>query len=234
MSVNASSMPRSLCRLRPAATPSQPRSREQSSAPLTMTRPTRPRPPLPTPPPSTPPLPIYQEVLARPAPQAPPSARWPSANRRPRLCTPTAVASYLRPWLAPSPQERGLLLCLDPESRPVRLAWLGQGDPTRCIADLRVFARCLVAELAGGNAMQAVIAHNHPSGRLRFSRADRLLTRQARLLAEALGVQLLDHLLLVPDGRWLSLTIIAPALFASAPSRNRGMPNSGVCSRIMK
>ena len=53
------------------------------------------------------------------------------------------------------------------------------------------------AILANANAV--LCAHNHPSGAPAPSQEDRLLTRKLVLAGEALGIKILDHIILV-DG----------------------------------
>lgn len=48
-----------------------------------------------------------------------------------------------------------------------------------------------------------IIAHNHPSGDLRFSKADSGLTRRMLESGQILGIEMIDHLLVSMDG-WKS------------------------------
>lgn len=180
------------------------------------------------PPPPLPPL--YQDVILRPAVAdgGGPGRTRRHQRRRPRLRTPAAAAAYLRPFLTNRPQEHILALLLSPTGWPLGLAWLGQGDPFSVTADLRTFARLLLTVCCRTNGARIVLAHNHPSGMLKFSRLDRQLTRHARLLTQALGVQFLDHLLFVPGGDWISFAY--PHLF-SARRYKRGSRNSADSSR---
>jgi len=53
-------------------------------------------------------------------------------------------------------------------------------------------------------AVGIVLAHNHPSGNLKPSRADELLTRKIQEACLFLDIQLVDHLILCSTG-YLSL-----------------------------
>jgi DNA repair protein RadC len=46
------------------------------------------------------------------------------------------------------------------------------------------------------NAAAVIVAHNHPSGDPEPSQEDKLLTRKLVLAGEALGIQVLDHVIL--------------------------------------
>jgi len=45
----------------------------------------------------------------------------------------------------------------------------------------------------------AILAHNHPSGNLKPSQADRNLTKKLKAGAELLDIVLLDHLILTEE-----------------------------------
>ena len=50
------------------------------------------------------------------------------------------------------------------------------------------------------NATSIMIAHNHPSGNLQVSDADRKITRQIKEAGALLDIPLLDHIILTSDG----------------------------------
>jgi len=45
-------------------------------------------------------------------------------------------------------------------------------------------------------AVALILAHNHPSGTLKPSEADKLITRKLNKAAEALDLKILDHLII--------------------------------------
>ncbi|WP_095508723.1 JAB domain-containing protein [Rubrivirga marina] len=55
------------------------------------------------------------------------------------------------------------------------------------------------------NARSVLVAHNHPSGNLEPSRADVAVSKQLRAAGEAVGVGLVDSLVVGYDGRYTSL-----------------------------
>ena len=56
------------------------------------------------------------------------------------------------------------------------------------------------------NARSVIVAHNHPSGNLEPSRADVSVSKQLAAAGEAIGIRLLDSLVVGFDGRYTSLT----------------------------
>ena len=55
------------------------------------------------------------------------------------------------------------------------------------------------------NAAGLILAHNHPSGDPTPSKEDLALTRRMMEAGELLGIDVFDHVIVVPDGRYISL-----------------------------
>jgi DNA repair protein RadC len=79
---------------------------------------------------------------------------------------------------------------------------LSRGGITGTVADPR-----LVLSVALKTAATAIVlAHNHPSGNLQASKADEEITQKIKKACEYLDIKVLDHLILVPEGKYLSFT----------------------------
>ena len=52
--------------------------------------------------------------------------------------------------------------------------------------------------------MSVIVCHNHPSGKLEPSEQDKHITTRLKEALGYLDIQLLDHMILTPDGEWLS------------------------------
>lgn len=73
---------------------------------------------------------------------------------------------------------------------------VSSGSSTGTVADPKlIFVAALKA-----NACGIVVAHNHPSGNLAPSRSDIDLTQKIKEAGRFLEIQLLDHLIVTPDG----------------------------------
>jgi DNA repair protein RadC len=72
----------------------------------------------------------------------------------------------------------------------------GIGGITGVVADPRMIL-AVALDIA---AVSIVVAHNHPSGNLRPSRADEELTQKLKEGGKLLDVKLLDHLIVAPCG----------------------------------
>jgi len=55
------------------------------------------------------------------------------------------------------------------------------------------------------NESSIKICHNHPSGNLQPSESDIAITRKVKESGNVMDVQLLDHLIIIPEGRYYSM-----------------------------
>ena len=74
------------------------------------------------------------------------------------------------------------------------------GGITGTLVDLRILFAVILKSLSCG----VILAHNHPSGTLQPSEADKRLTQKIIKAAELLDIKVLDHLILTPDGNYVS------------------------------
>jgi DNA repair protein RadC len=121
---------------------------------------------------------------------------------RPRLGSPQAVGAHLLPRCQGWTEERFGLLALNGRSELLAERILSQGTATGTHVSPREFYR----EALRYAAVQAVAFHNHPSGDPGPSEEDRRLTRRLREAGHALGVPLVDHVILGGD-RYFSFRV---------------------------
>ena len=136
-------------------------------------------------------------------------ATW-EAPQRPVINDPAVAAAVLAP-VATRQEEHFWCLALDARcqliGRPIEVS---MGDVDGCDAGPRLFFR---AALRCG-AVQAIAAHNHPSGDPSPSAADQAVTRRLVAAGRALDVRLMDHVIVTPDRtRWCSLRRDVPICF---------------------
>jgi DNA repair protein RadC len=77
---------------------------------------------------------------------------------------------------------------------------ISQGGITGTLVDMRLLFAVALKSLS----VALILAHNHPSGTLKPSQADRNITRKIKTAAEVLDLKILDHLILNPDGEYYS------------------------------
>jgi DNA repair protein RadC len=73
---------------------------------------------------------------------------------------------------------------------------LSKGGITGTIADVRLILSVALKTLASG----LILAHNHPSGNLKPSEADKQITNKIRQAAKLLDIELLDHIIISSEG----------------------------------
>ncbi len=93
-------------------------------------------------------------------------------------------------------QEQFRVLLLDKKLSCIGVSTVASGGIASCTVDLK-----LVFALAIKSASSAIVlAHNHPSGSKKPSSHDRILTGQFTQAGKLLGIDVLDHLIITPEG----------------------------------
>ena len=110
------------------------------------------------------------------------------------------AAELLIPLMGDKNQEVFRVLYLNQANKVLRNEEISTGGMTGTVADVRVILKNALLY----NANQMIVAHNHPSGNLQPSMADRELTQKLKDAAKMMDIKLLDHLI-IADSRYLSL-----------------------------
>ncbi|MCC4226814.1 JAB domain-containing protein [Zunongwangia profunda] len=74
------------------------------------------------------------------------------------------------------------------------------GGITGTLVDIRILFAVLLKSLATA----VILLHNHPSGTLKPSEADKRLTQKIKNAAGLFDIKVIDHLILSPDGNYYS------------------------------
>ncbi|HNS17354.1 MAG TPA: JAB domain-containing protein [Bacteroidales bacterium] len=99
-----------------------------------------------------------------------------------------------------SHREAFYILCLNRANKVIGYALISIGGLSGTVADPKViFSTALLAA-----ASSIILAHNHPSGNHEPSQADITLTKKAIQAGSLLDIQVLDHLIITPDGTYFS------------------------------
>ena len=77
---------------------------------------------------------------------------------------------------------------------------LSTGGITGTLVDIRILFAIVLKTLSVG----IILAHNHPSGKLLPSEADKRLTQKIKKASELLDIRLLDHIILTPNKEYYS------------------------------
>jgi DNA repair protein RadC len=92
--------------------------------------------------------------------------------------------------------EELILICLNTNQVVTGYYRLSKGGRTNCIVDTRV----IFTVALGSNATRIILAHNHPSGLLRPTQADKDVTKKVKEAGQLLDIILIDHLIVTQEG----------------------------------
>ncbi|MDQ1167580.1 DNA repair protein RadC [Flavobacterium sp. SORGH_AS_0622] len=109
-----------------------------------------------------------------------------------KISSSKAVFEIMQPIIGELPHEEFWVLFLNNSNSVISKSQLSKGGITGTVVDVR-----LVFKLAMENgATGLILCHNHPSGNLNPSDADKQITRKIKLAGESLDVKVLDHLII--------------------------------------
>ncbi len=114
---------------------------------------------------------------------------------------PDTVANYLMMRYARRDQEVMGGLFLDARQRLIADVDLYRGTLSRAAVE----PRRVLKEALYRDASSFILFHTHPSGDPAPSTEDLVFTKRVAEAGEALGIELIDHLILGSGGRWVSL-----------------------------
>ena len=112
------------------------------------------------------------------------------------LTTPNDIFQTIRHYAFDNYQEKLVVIAFNGAQEVIFNKVVTQGLLDRTV----VHPREVFAEAIKRRASAIIIAHNHPSGCLEPSEADRDITQRLVLAGNILGVKLLDHLIFTEDG----------------------------------
>jgi DNA repair protein RadC len=92
--------------------------------------------------------------------------------------------------------EEMILLCLNRANKPIGYYKVSTGGVAGTICDAKVIYTIAL----NATATSIILSHNHPSGNLTPSEADKKVTKQIKAAGELLEIKLLDHLILTDEG----------------------------------
>ena len=116
-------------------------------------------------------------------------------EERPIIDTAQKAAEQLKD-IENKQQEYFVVLTLDGANRLISKRTVTIGTLTASL----VHPREVFADAITDRAASIIIAHNHPSGNLEASEADKQVTHRIRQAGEILGIELIDHLLITKNG----------------------------------
>lgn len=108
----------------------------------------------------------------------------------------TDAVLYLKPLLGDQTYESFHVLYLDNSSKMLKCSFIGKGGISNVFVDIRIVLR----EALELGATQMILCHNHPSGNLTPSVADKVITDKIDKAAKLMDIKLLDHIIVSKAG----------------------------------
>ncbi|MDI3319949.1 RadC family protein [Pinibacter soli] len=106
------------------------------------------------------------------------------------------VADFFRGLLKDMSQEVFAVLFLNQSNKVIRHEIVSVGGITSTVVDVRVILKKALKE----EAVSLIVCHNHPSGNLKPSKADDLMTHKLKESASLLDIKVLDHIIVSEEG----------------------------------
>lgn len=117
--------------------------------------------------------------------------RGEEAVQRKQITSADVVFEVMQPIIGDLGHEEFWILYLNNSNKILQKLQLSKGGMTGTLVDVRLaFKNALEV-----GATSVILAHNHPSGTLKPSEADKQLTRKLKLAGESLDIKVLDHLI---------------------------------------
>lgn len=114
----------------------------------------------------------------------------------PQITSSTKVFELMQPLIGDLNHEEFWVLFLNNSNKVVFKTNLSKGGLTGTVVDVRILFKLALEQQATG----LILAHNHPSGKLKPSEADLSITRKIKEASKLLEITLLDHLIITEHG----------------------------------
>ncbi len=106
------------------------------------------------------------------------------------------IAQYLKALLKDFTYEVFAVLFLNYANKINHFEIVSRGGITGTVADPRIILKKALEE----DATSIVLSHNHPSGSLKPSKADELLTQKIKEAAQYFDIKVIDHIIVSEEG----------------------------------
>lgn len=114
------------------------------------------------------------------------------AVQQSKITSSLSVFELMQPVIGELPHEEFWIILLNNSNKIICKEQLSKGGITGTLVDVRLVLKTALEVGATG----LILAHNHPSGTLRASEPDKMLTRKLKTGAESLDIKVLDHLII--------------------------------------
>ncbi|ADQ80342.1 DNA repair protein RadC [Paludibacter propionicigenes WB4] len=118
---------------------------------------------------------------------------------RKKITSSLDLFDLFEPQLVDLPHEEFWVGLLNGANKVIEIKRLTQGGSRQTVVDIPMLLKMALEK----SALAVVVAHNHPSGQNRPSHEDEQITRKIKVGCEAIGITLLDHII-IAKGQYYS------------------------------
>lgn len=108
-----------------------------------------------------------------------------------KISSSLSVFEYLQPLIGELPHEEFWIIYLNNSNKVIDKLQLSKGGITGTLVDVRLVMKKAIEV----GATSIILSHNHPSGNLSPSTADKNLTTKLKTAGESLDIKILDHVI---------------------------------------
>lgn len=127
--------------------------------------------------------------------------QYAAAIHRPVISDSRKAADIIIPAIGDLNHEAFCVLYINQANRMIKRELISTGGITGTVADIRIILRNALLY----RATQLIVGHNHPSGNINPSTADKKLTEKLKASAAHMDIILLDHLIISNEGAYFSM-----------------------------
>lgn len=113
-----------------------------------------------------------------------------------KITSSKAVFEIMQPLIGDLLHEEFWVLYLNNANKVIHKAQLSKGGITGTVVDVRLIFKLALEH----NATSIILSHNHPSGKLVASEADKEITKKLKFAGEQLDIKVLDHIIITEKG----------------------------------
>ena len=109
-----------------------------------------------------------------------------------RITASKTVFEIMQPIIGELQHEEFWIIYLNNSNKVIYKTQLSKGGMTGTVVDVRIVFKTALEH----NAVGMILVHNHPSGTLTASEADKQVTRQLKMAGHSLDIKVLDHVII--------------------------------------
>ena len=113
-----------------------------------------------------------------------------------KITSSKAVFEIMQPIIGELPHEEFWVLYLNNSNKVIHKSQLSKGGITGTVVDIRLIFKTALEN----RAISIILTHNHPSGKLQASDADKDITKKLKVAGEQLDIKVLDHIIITENG----------------------------------